>query len=223
MLKEDTPRRPLPEGLRRRLRDIPHREVVCRDVERLYRATLSRAARADVDVGDGAVERHLSSCAHCRELYDTLYSAFAAARLPLPRRLSRRLAAIARHPERLLPIWISDTRYAAAACYLLAALALSVAGDASALFHGTTKAVSSKAAVWADAGEARGLETWGTVTSTLGKGLDTGWNKARSYSAAGERLLAGAVRTIESRTNQLIPDRERSVEGEDDGGRRDGS
>ena len=222
MLKEDSPRWPLPDGLRRRLRDIPRREVVCRDVERLYRAALSRA-RGDAESGDGGVEKHLSSCAHCRELYDTLFSAFSAARRPLPGRLSRRLAAIARHPEQLVPIWISDTRYAAAACYLLAALALSLAGDASALFDGTTRAVSSKAAVWADAGEARGLETWDTVTSTLGKGLDTGWKKARGYGAAGERLFADALETIEARTNQLIPDRERSVEGEKDGGRKDGS
>ncbi len=222
MLKEDTPRRPMPDGLRQRLRDIPHREVVCRDVERLYRTTLARA-RGDAESCDNAAEKHLSSCAHCRELYDTLYDAFAAARRPLPARLSRRLADIARHPEQLVPIWISDTRYAAAACYLLAALALTLAGDASALFEGTTRAVSSKAAVWADAGEARGLETWDAVTSTVGKGIDTGWNKARGYGAAGERLFADALETIETRTNQLIPDRERSVEGEKDGGRNDGS
>lgn len=37
-MTNDPDRRPLPPALRQRLREIPRREVVCRDVERLYRA-----------------------------------------------------------------------------------------------------------------------------------------------------------------------------------------
>ena len=209
-------RRPLPPGLRQRLQDIPQNEVACRDVDRLYRATLDRARpRAGGRSGDPAGERHLASCARCGELYSTLYSAFAARRLPMPVRLARRLKDIARHPERLVPWWISDTRYAAAACYLLATLTLALAGDASAVFRDTTATVSSKAQVLAATGEDRGAEIWDAVAASLSSKLGEGWHHAARYTAAGERWLQGVGRVITNTTRELLPDQDR-VEGEND-------
>ncbi len=215
MLKDSEISRPLPQGLRQRLRDIPRHEVLCRDVDRLYQAARARARRGAA--GDPAAEQHLAECSRCRPVYDTLSTAFTVRRLPLPRRLARELSAIARNPRRLLPIWIADTRYAAAACYLLAALTLSVAGDAAAVFGETTAAVSSKAQVWVDEGEERGLEAWDAATATVGKGFDEGWGHV---TRAGD-FFSGAVKTIETTTNELIPGRDRPVEGDQDGRSRD--
>ncbi len=229
-MTNDPDRRPLPPALRRRLREIPRREVVCRDVERLYRATRARAwARRDCDTAargaaesegrgaaDRAAERHLASCARCRELYGTLASALAEARRPLPRRLASRLSAFARQPARRLPVWIVDARYAAAACYLLAAVTLALAGDASAVLRGT-ETVSTKAQTWASAGETRSAEAWGAVRSSLSRELGSGWHRARRYRATCERWLSDAVRAVGATTDELLPDRDRSVEGEDDG------
>ncbi len=211
MLKDS--RRPMPPSLRQRLRDIPRREVLCRDVDRLYRAARSRAR--DGEAGDRAAERHLGECASCRELYATLAAAFVDRRRSLPRRLAQSLCRIAR-PVQQLPFWIADTRYAAAACYLLAALALALAGDASALFRDTTTAVSSKARVWVDEGEARSLEVWRSSAAALGTEISEGWDRAVRYGTSSERFLTGVLETLETRTRALIPGSE-PVEGDDDG------
>ncbi len=213
-------RRPLPEALRQRLQEIPRREAVCRDVERLYRATLRRARSAsghDAARRDAAVDRHLESCARCREVYGTLFLALAEARRPLPARLASRLSALARKPETRLPLWIADVRYAAAVCYLVAALALGFAGDASALLRGATDAVGSKAQEWTASGESRGLEAWSTVRSQVGSGVGAGWHHLRRYGHLCERWLSDARRALGDSTRELLPDRDRSVEGENDG------
>ncbi len=215
MLKDS--RRPLPKALRQRLRDIPRHEVLCRDIDRLYRAARTRAWAADQAAGDAGADRHLAECPRCRQLYATVSSAFAVQPLPLPQRLARNLRSVARHPERLLPIWIADTRYAAAACYLLAALALSLAGEASALLRDTTSAVSSKAQVWVDEGEARGLETWDTAAAALNKEVDDGWSQAARYGASCQRFFIDVFKTLETTTRELIPGRDRPVEGDQDG------
>ncbi len=220
------PSRPMPDALRQRLRAIPDQEVLCRDADRLYRAARARAwAEGD---GEGTVdapaERHLEECPRCRELFATLASAFNRP-VPLPRRLARGLRAIARHPQRLLPIWIADTRYAAAACYLLAAVALSLAGDASALFRDTSATVRSKAQVWVDQGETRGLDAWNAAATTFGRGVDDGWNIATRYGASCEEFVVDVFTTLETRTLELIPGRpqegsernvKRPVEGDHD-------
>lgn len=223
MLKDAVNQRPLPEGLRQKLRDIPRREVVCRDVERLYRSTRSEAHGERAKDEDRAARRHLAECPRCRELYATLHAAFAAAPRPVPKRLTRRLRAIARHPEQLLPLWIRDTRYAAAACYLAASLTLALAGDASAVFRVTTETVSTKAQTWVDAGETKSSEVWGAAASSVGRGIGRGWHEVARYGASVKSLYAGTVRTIGATTHELIPDRQRSVEGENDvGSRNDG-
>lgn len=218
MLKK-LPRRPMPDGLRQRLRDIPRREVLCRDVDRLYRAARTRAWAGDETecAVDAPAERHLAECPHCRPLYATLSSAFNPRPLPLPRRLAENLRQVARHPERLLPIWIADTRYAAAACYLLAALALSLAGDASALFRDTSATVGSKAQMWVDEGEARGLKAWETAAATLGREVDDGWKAAVRYGASCERFFVDVFKTLETTTREWIPGHDRPVEGDRDG------
>ncbi len=216
MLKDS--RRPMPAGLRRRLRDIPRRQVLCRDVDRLYHATRSRAWGGDSS--DPGAERHLAECPRCAALYATLAAAFVPRRLPLPRRLAGELTAIARHPERYLPVWIADSRYAAAACYVLAALILSLAGDASALLRETTVAVSSRTQVWVGENEARGRRTWDATAKKLGGGIEdaaaAGWRRAERYGAACERFLTGATKSVADSTLKLIPGRERPVEGDQD-------
>ncbi len=215
----DSRHRPLPQGLRRRLLDIPRREVLCRDVDRLYRTALARARSGNggntIDAAAGAAERHLAECPRCREIYATLSSALAVRRLPLPRHMAARLSSIARAVSRpsatfggtgqFLPVWITDTRYAAAACYLLAALALSLAGDASALLRDTTVSVSSRAQVWVDENEARGLEAWDATAAKLEEGVDDGWNRLMRYGASSERFFAGVLTTITTPTQELVP------------------
>ena len=151
--------------------------------------------------------------------------------------MTRRLAAIARNPEQLLPPWIRDPRYAAAACYLAASLTLALAGDASAIFRQATDTVSTKARTLVDAGdavstsartlvdagEAKGFAAWGAAAASVGRGLGRGRHEVARYRASVERLYAGTVRTIDATTRELIPDRPRSVEGDDDdGSRKDG-
>ncbi|MCP3960955.1 MAG: hypothetical protein GY719_24175 [bacterium] len=222
-------RRPLPVALRQRLRDIPRHAVTCRHVERLYRETLSRARPGlgeHVTAGehDPAAVEHLASCERCREVYATIGDALVAERLPLPARLARSLSSIARHPERLVPVWVSDTRYAAAACYLLAALTLTLTGDAAALLRGTTESVNSQVEVWARKSEAQSVETWDTVSSKLEHGVGAGWGKVIDYGTNCEKLFFDAIGAIEAKTDELIPDRDRSVEGEkDDRSRNDGT
>ncbi len=217
MLKD--PHRSLPDALRQRLRDIPRHEVLCRDVDRLYRAARARAFGVDSEATarDPDAGRHLAECPRCRELYATLADAFNPRPLPLPRRLARSLRQVARQPQRLLPIWIADTRYAAAACYLLAALTLSLAGDASALLRDTTRAASTRTQAWVDEGEARGIEVWGAATAVLGTGAGDGWDRLVSYGASSQRFLAEIFTTFETETRELISGRERPVEGDQDG------
>ena len=62
-----------------------------------------------------------------------------------------------------------------------------------------------------------GAEAWDTMSSTLNHGLAEGWNRVTHYGARSERLLLDAFRAIEDTTHQLIPDRDRSVEGESNG------
>ncbi len=217
MLNKESKRR-MPDALRQRLRDIPRQEVLCRDVDRLYRHVRARAwAGGDADAADTAAERHLAECPSCRRLYATLASAFNPRPMPLPRRLARSLRQVARHPERLLPIWIADTRYAAAACYLLATLGLSLAGDASALLRDTGATVSSQAQVWVDEGEARGLEAWEAAEATVGKKVDDGWKAADRYRIHCETLVIGVLRTLDTETRELISGRPRPVEGDRNG------
>ncbi|MEM7353549.1 MAG: hypothetical protein AAF657_22315 [Acidobacteriota bacterium] len=225
-------RRPMSLRLRERLRDIPRHEVTCRDEDRLYRATRRAAQRGEVpwndgekspssapdaDADDHAARHHLRTCSRCRDLYGTLYCAMVPEHQPMSQRLARRIGSIARHPERLLPPWIRDTRYAAAACYLLASLTLALADDASAIFSRTTAKVSPKAIVWTESGEARGTDAWNTMSSTLSGELSEGWHRVQHYSERGERLLLDALRATLDTTQQLIPGPEGSVEGDDHG------
>ncbi len=211
MLKDSEARRPLPPALRQRLRDIPRHEVLCRNTDRLYRAARDRAARDRAE--DRAALTHLDECPRCQAVYGTLACAFAERRLPLPRRLVRDLCSIVRHPRRLLPVWIADTRYAAAACYLLATLTLSLASDAAVLFTDASVTVGSKARVWAETGEARGVEAWGAATAAVDRGVDDGWGRVTRAGASCQKFFAGTFKAIETTTNELIPGRDRPVEG----------
>ncbi|MEM7585563.1 MAG: hypothetical protein AAF560_19390 [Acidobacteriota bacterium] len=210
----ETPR-PMSARLRDRLREIPRHEVTCRDVERLYREAKRQAGAATEDrEPDPASAQHLASCERCRVTYGTLQCAFEPERLAMPTRLARRLGEIAKRPERLVPVWISDTRYAAAACYLVATLTLAVTDNASAVLSEATQNMTSRVSVWAAAGEDRGNRVWVAATAPLERGLAEGWNRFDSYREAGSRWAGDAYRAIEDTTRELIPDRRRSVEGE---------
>lgn len=119
--------RSLPTGLTARLQDIPLREVVCRDTDRLFEATRGAVGGAPRDL---AVERHLTRCDRCRRLYGALRTAMACTRLSVPDALLVRLASMAPARPRRLPPWVRDGRWAAAASLVLAMLLLLIAESA---------------------------------------------------------------------------------------------
>lgn len=148
-------RKPLPEGLRGRLRAIAREgapPLGCRDVERLYEATRQQAWDVDAEA-DPAVVAHLSGCGRCRALYGTLAAAFRAPRRRLPRALLRRLAKIAERPR--LPLVVRDARVALAASALLTASLMLLIDDPAKLYHEAAQKVSAQATVLAAAGEER--------------------------------------------------------------------
>ncbi len=199
-------RQPLPGGLRQRLSAIPRQVVVCRDVDRLYAAARRQAFDGEMEP---AAEAHLATCERCRTLYATLGSAFAEMQRPAPPRLAARLRHIGRHPEALLPVWVRDSRYAAAACFLLTVIMMSLAGDASARFRSTTETVSTQAATWTEAGEVRGRAVWGTFTAAVAAGYDDGRRRTeqgfdrsreqlRDAAESSERFVHDVIRDLES-------------------------
>ena len=72
-----------------------------------------------------------------------------------------------------------------------------------------------------DAGEETGAEVLGAAASSIGRGLGRGWHEVQRYRASAQRLYAGTVNTIGATTRELISDRQRSVEGDNDVGPRD--
>lgn len=142
----DLPRRRLPSSLQRRLAAIPAFVMDCDDVDRLYGAV---RRRAHGNLGeDAAALDHLAECQRCQGLYRRLEDALTPQRRAMPQRLFERLRQIGRQPPQRLPVWIADTRYATAACYLITALLVLLADDASARFQATSEVVSAQASTW---------------------------------------------------------------------------
>ncbi len=212
---ESRPRRPLPESLHRKLRAIPERTVVCRDVDRLYGTTLEQAAGNATN--DSAAARHLQSCGRCRRLYGTLRSAMESRRRTLPGALAYRLRSLARQPEHLLPVWITDARYATAACWLLAGFLALFAGDAAALFRDSSEVVSSHTTAWAERGEEGSQRLWEAAAVCLEDGLGKGREKIELYGAPFEVLFFDTLQLIETTRDELTIEPLSAIQGEPDG------
>ncbi len=119
------PDQAIPAELADRLRSIA-REEDCRWVEETWR-----------DLIDGLLpshqierlERHLQSCERCRETVACLQSFVEEAPQPVAHSLAERLRAIPFAERRRPPIWVRQTRYAAAASYLLVVLTYLTIGN----------------------------------------------------------------------------------------------
>lgn len=126
------PRQPLPEALRRRLREIPREEILCRDVDRLWPDYLlpQRRERLPESQRQG-LARHFGSCPRCTALAEALAPSLDLAPEPPPPRLVHALRSLPRR-RAPLPFYLRDARYAAAASWLLAlALVLLLGGPAA--------------------------------------------------------------------------------------------
>lgn len=204
-------RRPLPARLRERLLAIPGERVLCRDVDRLYRAARRRVHGGEADA---QALGHLASCERCRTLYGVLDAAFRDPSRPLPRGLVARLKAIVTAPR--LPLLARDVRLAAAASAMLAAMLLLVVGNPAALFRSKVDEASARAVVLAEAGEASGQ----AILEKLADGFETRYERGREALRDGgrayERLLDEARDYYENeKWRQLLPSV--TLEGENHG------
>lgn len=118
---------PLPPALRARLGAIPEQELLCRDVDGLWAPWL--AGRLAGKPEESQVREHLEGCRRCRSLCGVLAEARQDVQ-PLPATLAVRLRGLT-DTRPALPWWIADTRFAVAACYLLAACVALMAGAAA--------------------------------------------------------------------------------------------
>lgn len=115
----------MPPALTDRLRRIAHEEG-CRWVEETWRDLIDGLLPLDQQ---NRLDEHLRNCGRCRETVATLRSFVEEARQPLPDPLAERLRAIPSSERRQPPIWIRQTRYAAAASYLLVVLTYLTIGN----------------------------------------------------------------------------------------------
>ncbi len=151
------PDRPLPDGLKSRLKAIPRQVMACRETDLLYRAARRQAAG---QATEPVVTEHLQTCSRCRSLFETLLGAFSERPSPLPSPLTTRLRRIARRPPRRSPDWIAEPRLAAAACILMTVVLSSMATDAVAMLRDAGGTVSAQAAEWTEEGSVRGRQMW---------------------------------------------------------------
>lgn len=236
---------PVPSGLSTRLglrlASIPDLAGECDDVDRLYAAVRRRArpgeliapdVSADPDTGDDRLLLgHLDVCERCRRIYGCLEDVFTEPTHPLPHRLAERLQDIGRRAPDLLPVWISDSRFAAAACYVLTAFLMLLAGDASARFDATSEVVSGRAGTWIEATADATSRGWIRLVEGSRQATDTAgsWavqqrqdfhDDAEHLRQALEQRAADLVQSIdhlELDPRQWLGDEETTPQGEDDG------
>lgn len=167
---------PLSARLSRRLAAIPSLAASCDDIDRLYAEARRQARPMDTspDTDPQAADDHLADCPRCRQLYGCLSEAMTPRPEPLPHGLFQRLQEIGRQAPARLPVWISDTRYATAACYLLTAFLVVLAGDSSARFQATTEVVSARAGTWIERNLDDTSSSLQTMVETLQSDLDGG-------------------------------------------------
>ncbi len=162
------PAKPFSSSLKARLAAIPQLALGCDDIDTLYAVTRQRALGARPGAArpsavrpnavrpnaarpnDTSAHAHLLACRRCRDLYGCLHDAMVEGRQALPAKLFERLRQISRNPPPKLPIWVLDGRYATAICYLLTAVLVLLASDASARFQVTPEVVSARASTWLD-------------------------------------------------------------------------
>jgi len=135
-------RRPLPEGLEKKLRSIPSQVLLCRDVDGHW-AEWGAGELRGPEVRQ--IQDHLADCDRCRKLCAALGAVQASAQkpLPLPAHLRVRLRRVPA-PRQRIPWWLGDIRFALAASYLLAlcvTFGASAAGKTPNLREGSSDAL----------------------------------------------------------------------------------
>lgn len=209
----DPPHQGLSISLKRRLAAIPSLAMDCQDIDLLYAATRRKARGLAVE--NPAARDHLSDCSRCQALYGCLEDALAEEQHQLPDRLFKRLRQIGRGPAKQLPIWIADTRYATAACYLITALLVLLAGDSSARFQATTEGVGASAISWLDQGFVDTVQGIGQLGGVLRDGLDDGRDWLTEQSDALRQSLTESTTTLHDRYRQLDLDPRHWFDDED--------
>lgn len=218
-----------------RLASIPDLAGECDDVDRLYAAVRRRARPGEAvdtkDADEPTLLDHLEVCERCRRIYGCLEDALAEPTRPLPHRLAERLREIGRRAPEALPVWISDSRFAAAACYVLTAFLMLLAGDASARFNATSEVVSGRASTWIEATVDTASGGWTRLAEGSKQAADTAglWvvQQGQDFNDDAERLrqaleqraasLVQSIDHLELDPRQWFGDEDSPPQGEDDG------
>ncbi len=162
---------PLPPGLAQRLRQIPSRELPCSDLDALW----GDALRGDLDPAQMAkVREHLAACRRCARLWPVLEAAVGAPPLPLPADLASRLKELRRRvraelpaaelPAARLPAALRQVRWALAASFLFAALALQLVARDPAAWQRAALDLRAGLEVAVAEGEARAIRILDAVS-----------------------------------------------------------
>ncbi|MCH9649200.1 MAG: hypothetical protein K0U98_13250 [Deltaproteobacteria bacterium] len=176
MLKRISPKT-MPDHLRQRLADIPHQQVLCRDLERLWAPWLAGELASEQTA---PLELHEKACVSCQGWLSALRGARPVAAPAAPPGLQRRLSRISNQPLKVrVPLWLADIRYSAAVSYAAASLVFLLVGDPSRIALEHLPTVTSSLALAADKAEERGEEVLDSWTADFRKGLEESQVRAR--------------------------------------------
>ena len=198
-------------ALRDRLKSIPRTVAVCRDRNRLYQMA-RRRARGGAE--DASMIHHLTECERCAELYETLATTFEEPLPPPSGKLVADLRSIAGRPANLLPEWITDSRYATAACVLLAMFLTVFADDSAARLADTTSRVGSRTSVWIKTSQEMGRALWDSMATELDESYLKSQEHLQDFGESCKELFHETVRTLGA---LVINDPKTSDGGESDG------
>lgn len=192
----------MPSGLAERLRRIAQEED-CRWVLETWRDLIDGLLPIDQKT---RLERHIEGCERCRETVAALQSFVEAAQMPLPDRLSQKLRAIPSNEKRRPPIWVRQTRYAAAASYLLIVLTYLTIGNPVALAREKLGPIQRNAAIALSTGKAslaeQGKTAYSTGTSRWSEYQMQIWNTTRGWA---DHLSASWSRQITDEDDKKGP------------------
>jgi hypothetical protein len=156
----------LPESLRSRLLSLPQELVLCRDVDRQWAELL--AGELEEAKAQG-LRRHAADCQRCGLLLATLGTA-REDREPIPKALLTRLRVPLR-ARRPAPWWVVDVRFALAASYLVALVALpafGLKGDPGSNAKGAVREKTLRTVEELERGQQAVATTLAAVTTGLG-------------------------------------------------------
>ncbi|MDA8019628.1 MAG: hypothetical protein MPN21_19480 [Thermoanaerobaculia bacterium] len=194
------PVRPMPESLRARLLAIPvldSTQAEEQEIDRLYAAAL--AARTDENLDPATLHTSPIRATVVRLLAAVIRD--ARSRLPLPEALTERLHAVRRtmiQPGRRSwrIRWVTETRWAAVACWLLAFAFTLGTDDAVAGLLDAPTTIHARSSHWAQrAGEGLG-GAWSDARTELHIGYGLVRSRAVALGAQAEAWSGRAVRDV---------------------------